>query len=137
MQGWQADAWNFRDSIPELRYAVQFKANAMSRMRLFVGVEPEVGESDTPVPLDEATTIPEQFKAVASQALTDLARSEGERRELLRKLSTSVDVPGECRLLGRVDAETGEETGRCARLMRSRSATTGITCARSPTVHKA
>jgi hypothetical protein len=110
MQGWQADAWNFRDSIPELRYAVQFKANAMSRMRLFVGVEPEVGESDKPVPLNDASGIPEQYASIARQALSDLAVDEGQRRDLLKDLSTSVDVPGEARILGRTDPETGEET---------------------------
>jgi hypothetical protein len=109
-QGWQADAWNFRDSIPELRYAVQFKANAMARMRLFVGVEPEVGESEKPVPLDESTGIPDQFAEIARKALADLAVDEGQRRDLLKKLSTSVDVPGEARILGQTNPETGEES---------------------------
>lgn len=109
LQGWQSDAWNFRDSIPELRYAVQFKANAMSRMRLFVGVEPEAGESDKPIPLDEATGIPEEVVSIATQALMDLAVDEGQRRTLLRNLSMNIDVAGECRMLGRTDKETGDE----------------------------
>lgn len=109
-QGWQADAWNFRDAIGEISYAVRFKANAMARMRLFVGVEPEVGESDKPIPLEDSEDIPTQFSSVASKALMDLAGGEGQRRELLKKLSISVDIPGEARILGQTSKETGEET---------------------------
>lgn len=109
-QGWQADAWNYRDSITELRYAIAFKANSAARMRLFVGVEPEVGESENPLPLAEATGIPEGVASIAGQALADLARNEGERRTLLKTLSTNLDVAGECFTLGQTDPQTGEET---------------------------
>ena len=108
-QGWQADAWNYRDSITELRYAIQFKANALSRMRLFVGVEPEAGESEKPIPLEDASDIPEQFATIAQQALHDLAVDEGQRRTLLKTLSTNIDVAGECFTLGRQNPQSGEE----------------------------
>jgi hypothetical protein len=110
-QGWQADAWNYRDSIGELRYAVKFLANASARMRLFVGVEPLEGEDEKkPMRLSETSGIPEQVVSEAAQALEDLARDEGARRVIMKDLSTNISVAGECFVVGRTDPETGDET---------------------------
>jgi hypothetical protein len=108
-QGWQADAWNARDSIGELRYAVQFLANSASRMRLFVAAEPSEGESDDPISLDKVEGVPPEVAEVATQAMRDLGRGKLALKNLLKAQSTNVSVAGECFLLGQTDPETGEE----------------------------
>ena len=107
-----SDAWNYRDSIGELRYAINFLANSASRMRLFVGVEPLSGDIDQqPVRLSEGGhDIPDQFASEASQALNDLAANEGSRRTIMKNISTNISVTGECFVMGRVDPETAKET---------------------------
>jgi hypothetical protein len=109
-QGWQSDAWNYRDSIGELRYALQFLANSASRMRLFVAAEPIDGESDNPIPLDKVADIPEDVLSIATQAMLDLGRGRMALKGLLKALSTNISVAGECFLLGQQNPETGEET---------------------------
>ena len=108
--GWQSNAWNYRDTIGELRYAIQFLANSAGRMRVYVAAEPNDGESDNPVPLDRITGIPEQAVSVAAQALLDLGKGRLALKGLLKQLSTNISVAGECFLLGQQDPETGEET---------------------------
>jgi hypothetical protein len=108
-QGWQSDAWNYRDTIGELRYAIQFLANSASRMRIFVAAEPAEGESDNPIPLGDVEGVPPEVLEVATEALRDLGRGKLALKNILKGLSTNVSVAGECFLLGQTDPETGEE----------------------------
>lgn len=108
-QGWQSDAWNYRDSIGELRYAIQFLANSSARMRLFAAAEPMEGESDDPVPLSEIKSVPEEVISLAEQAMRDLGRGRLAYKNILKALSTNISVAGECFMLGRTDEETGKE----------------------------
>lgn len=109
-QGWQADAWNYRDSIGELRYAIQFLANAAARMKLFVACEAQGGEDDEPKPLAEMVGIPEQAVSVAAQAMIDFSHGRMDLMGIMETLSTNISVAGECFVLGRQDPESGEET---------------------------
>lgn len=109
-QGWQSDAWNYRDTIGELRYAIQFLANSAGRMRIYVAGEPDEGESDNPVALHELPGIPEETVSLATQALLDLGRGKLALKNILKTLSTNVSVAGECFLLGQQSPETGEES---------------------------
>ena len=116
-QGWQSDAWNYRDSIGELRYAGEFLANCTARMRIFPAIYPIGGESDDPVALDKAPGIPsvilEQLVSVYAQAMLDL----GDGREAIsgfsHKISSNKTIAGEWYLLGRTDERTGAVEWSC------------------------
>lgn len=110
-QGWQSDAWNARDSIGELRYAVGFLANCAARMRLYPAAYPTTGESDVPVPLEQVAggPITPNVVALAQRAMGDLGNGRLAIGGLLESLSQNLSVAGECFLLGRADDETGKD----------------------------
>lgn len=106
-QGWQSNAWSYRDGIGELRYAVQFLANCTSRMRLFPAAYSTEGETDEPIPLKEIAGVPPEVIAACNQAMIDLGNGRMAIAGLLHSLSTNLTVAGECSLLGKQDDETG------------------------------
>ena len=116
-QGWQSDAWNYRDSIGELRYAGEFLANCTARMRIFPAIYPIGGESDDPVALDKAPGIPsvilEQLVSVCAQAMLDLGDGREAISGLLHKISSNKTIAGEWYLLGRTDEQTGAVEWSC------------------------
>jgi hypothetical protein len=58
-QAWQHDAWTYRDAIGEIRYPLEFMANAITRMRIFPAL---AGNPDEPpVKLDEAPASPTRW----------------------------------------------------------------------------
>lgn len=105
-QGWQIDAWVYRDSIPELRYAVNFLANCASRMRLFPAAYSSDSETDAPVSLADAGAPPGVI-ACAEQALRDLGNGRLAVAGLMHSLSTNLSVAAEAYLLGQEDPQTG------------------------------
>ncbi len=96
-QGWQADAWNYRDSITELRYAIQFKANALSRMGLYVAIEPEGTRAQRADPARRVRRRASRTVQGARHpgAARSCSRPNSAARDLLKNLSTNVDVAGE------------------------------------------
>lgn len=58
---WQVAAWNYRDSVDELRYAATFVASSLGRLRVFAAQNRPRGED--PSPLDPTGTIPQQVAA--------------------------------------------------------------------------
>lgn len=108
-QGWQSDAWAFRDSIGELRYAVKFLANCTARMRVYPAIYPLGGESDAPVALDKAPDVPAQVISAAGQAISDLGNDRNAISGLLSMASENKSVAGESYLVGRTDQQTGEQ----------------------------
>jgi hypothetical protein len=108
-QSWQEEAWSYRDAIPEIGYAMRFKATAVSRMRLYAAMW--VDGEDQPVPLDENPAgLPAGLADAAARALEDLAPGRMGHANLLRSLNENVEVAGECFLLGQDDPDTGEQT---------------------------
>jgi hypothetical protein len=108
-QGWQLDAWAYRDSVPELRYGINFLANCASRMRLFPAAYAEDGETDAPVPLIDAGAPIEVIDA-CNQAMSDLGNGRLAMASQLHSLSTNLSVSGEAFLLGQEDPDTGRQT---------------------------
>lgn len=109
-QGWQSDAWTYRDSIGELRYAVNFLANCASRMQLFpAAYDSTSNETGNPVPLKDLAGVPPEVVAVCNQAMVDLGDGRLAVAGLLHSLSTNLTVAGECNLLGRTNVETGAD----------------------------
>jgi hypothetical protein len=108
-QGWQIEAWAYRDSVPELRYAAAFSANCAARMRFFPAAYPLAGETDTPVPLAEAGAPPELVE-VCNNAMSDLGNGRLAISQLVKSLDSNRFIAGECYLLGQEDPDTGAQT---------------------------
>ncbi|MGI5292712.1 hypothetical protein ACQEVF_56705 [Nonomuraea polychroma] len=87
---WQAEAWQFYDEVSELRSGVGWLANALSRARLYVGVEDPDGSS-APAPAEH-----QQAQAV----LDELFSGQQGQGEMLRRMAVHLDVPGESFLTG-------------------------------------
>jgi hypothetical protein len=110
-QGWQSDAWTYRDTIGELRYAINFLANCTARMRLYVAAYPvDLGETDDPKDLEDVEGIPPEVQVMANAAMRELGQGKLAIRNLLGAASTNTSVAGEYYLLGQQDAETGAES---------------------------
>lgn len=114
-QPWQRLAWNYRDMIGELRFALQYRARAISRMHFFIA-ELQPGSDDEPIPValrnDEdpevarRITLPEDLCKAAEAELARLPLDSG--MAFLGIWSENFDVAGECWLYGHVD-EYGAE----------------------------
>lgn len=95
--GWQEEAWQFYDELGEFRYAVDWKAEMISRVRLRAGKkrpgydEPELQDS-----------------GLAAELIDKLLQgSDGGPDQLMRSFATLLGVPGECWLTGEtVDPNT-------------------------------
>ncbi len=108
-QGWQLDAWGYRDAIGELRYATQFLAQCTARMQLYPAAYPMDGQSDKPVRLAEIAGVPPEVAAVAHRALADLGRGRLDIGAMLKTLSTNLTIAGECLMLGEQDEQGGPD----------------------------
>jgi len=114
-QPWQSLAWRYRDMIGELRFALQFRARAISRVRFYVAEI--ISDDDEPIPVDlrndddaekrARVTLPEDLCAAAEEELERLPLGAG--YEFLGVWSENFDVAGDCWLHGYTDKLTGEE----------------------------
>jgi hypothetical protein len=120
-QRWQTLAWGYRDMIGELRAALKFRAQAISRVRFYVAEivddddEPialelrhEKNDDGTPTERSLKITLPEDLCQAAEAELARLPLDEGD--SFLGVWSENFDVAGECWLYGRLHPDTGEET---------------------------
>lgn len=117
-QRWQPLAWQYRDSIPELRFATTFRANSLSRVRMFPALI--IDDDDEPIPL---SLIHDEDPAKAAQIdlppdLCDAAQAMLDRLPLddgftfIGAWSENFDTAGECWLHGSIDPDTGDESWR-------------------------
>lgn len=104
---WQEDAWAYRDSIGEIRYAMGFLKYACSKVRLIAAVTSADGQD--PVPLDESDISP-GAKSAAADALARLSGGTFQYGDMLATYAENLEVPGECYLVGR-EVDGVEEWG--------------------------
>lgn len=107
-ENWQGEAWDYFDDIGELKYGANFLANAIARLRLFVGIRP-APEAD-PVPLSKLKG--PEVPGGAEQAEDALARIQspfGGHADLLRVGALNLTVAGEFFLIGRTKIENAAE----------------------------
>lgn len=121
-QRWQTLAWGYRDMIGELRGALKFRADAISRVRFYVAEitdndddEPvgvaarnEKDKDGNPTERAEQITLDEALCRAAEEELARLPLSSGDA--FLGVWSENFDVAGECWLHGYIDKDTEEET---------------------------
>lgn len=105
-QDWQSDAWGYRDMIGELRFGLQFRSRAVSRVKYFAAqVMPE---EDEPIPLDsdKGVKVPAAVIKIAQEEMARLPLSQG--FGFLGVLDENFGVTGEAWLHGYM--RDGEET---------------------------
>ena len=93
-QEWTNRAWGYYESVGEVRYAANFVANALSRLRLIAATTPSA-TSDAWEPIE----VKEGAVADAVKQLTD---PRGGQRGLLRSIGLNLFIPGEAFLLGQM-----------------------------------
>lgn len=94
---WQADAWGYRDMIGELRFAHQFLARAVSRVRFFPAEI--IPNEDDPIPVDHADArLPAGLAEAAQEELARLPLGSGYQFSGI--LSENLDTAGEAYIHG-------------------------------------
>jgi len=121
-QSWQSLAWAYRDMIIELRYAFQFRARAISRVKFYVAEILE--DDDEPIAVSmrhdedadrrKRVTVPEQLAAAAE---AELARLPLDSYEFTGVWSENFDVAGDCWMHGSIDPYTEEEVWKIRSVM--------------------
>lgn len=96
-ESWQEEAWDYYDSLGEFRFAVTWKAEMISRVRLRAGRM--ISGQDEPELLSDGA---------ASEIISELGGGIGGQPELLDSLSVQLDVPGDGWLIG--EAHAGKNT---------------------------
>jgi hypothetical protein len=89
-QNWQNEVWGFYETLGELRYVIDWKANLISRIRLRAAKR--MPNADEPVI---------QTSGVGVDIINGLQDSEiGQQSQLMLQFATHINVPGECWLVG-------------------------------------
>lgn len=101
---WQDDAWDYYDSIGEIKYAAGLIGAVMSRIRLY----PAAITSDDTVPsaLDEVDNLADGIEESSRRALKKLSTANGGVPGLLHDASINLFIAGECYLV-QVPARVG------------------------------
>lgn len=86
---WQEEVWDHYDSLGEFRYAIDWKSEMVSRVRLRAART--VPGQDEPEVTDEG---------IPAQLIMELGGGVGGQSEMLASLSTQINVPGEGYLVG-------------------------------------
>lgn len=108
--GWQTEAWEYFDSIGEIKYAFMMTAAVMSRMRLYVAYSTD--PADPPAHINDIEAIPEEVRKLADSHLRRLDSCHGGLPGLLSDASINLAVAGECYLvqqLPSIDGKTPEK----------------------------
>lgn len=94
---WQSDAWGYRDMIGELRFAHQFLARAVARVRFFPAEI--IPTEDDPIPVNHPdSTLPPGLAQAAREELSRLPLGAG--YQFVGILSENLDATGEAYLHG-------------------------------------
>lgn len=92
---WQSEAWEYYDSIGEIKYAFTLVANVMSRVRLYAARVDDPAEPPTPIDVNTDNT---DEKRVAL-ALSRLSGSFGGQPGMMRDSALNLCVTGEFNLV--------------------------------------
>ena len=95
-ENWQEKAWEFFDTVGELRFGVQWKANGMSRVNLIAARVPDhLGDDpDEIVPAKEGDPPLSPAEAAALDLVAAMAGGPSGQGQMLGHLATLLSVPG-------------------------------------------
>lgn len=91
-ESWQAMAWQYYDFCGELRYALKWKADAISRARLYIGKVSDADAEPAPVEKNE--------QPQAQQALAELFGGPSGQSMMLRTITLHLGVVGDSYVVG-------------------------------------
>ena len=94
---WQTEAWEYYDSIGEVKYAFNLVASVVSRIRLYAAAIDN--PSEAPSPIDGVEKIDPKLAAAAQRALDRLSSAYGGQPGLLKDAALNLQVTGECYLV--------------------------------------
>lgn len=98
-QQWQEDFWAYYDEMPEVKYALNFLANGMQKVRFYAAARNEQGQI---VAIDDESS-PLAGTPLAAQAVAEMDRvrnGTAGQGEINRLLVLNLEGPGECHLHG-------------------------------------
>ena len=94
---WQSEAWEYYDSIGEIKYAFNLVASVVSRIRLYAAAIQN--PSEAPAPIDSVSKVDERLAAASQRALDRLSSAYGGQPGLLKDAALNLQVTGECYLV--------------------------------------
>jgi hypothetical protein len=94
---WQSEAWEYYDSIGEIKYAFNLVASVVSRIRLYAAAINNPNEA--PSPIEDVEKVDERLAAAAQRALDRLSSAYGGQPGLLKDAALNLQVTGECYLV--------------------------------------
>lgn len=107
---WQEDAWGYRDSVPELKFACRFITNSLGRLRIYAAQNQPRGEE--PIPLSRDGGESGISPATLAAAIEAVERLDLDNRgtNIFSRLGENMEVAAEAYLLGEADPDspTGE-----------------------------
>lgn len=106
-ESWQTEAWKHYDLCGELRAGVSWKANSLSRARLYVATASDTDAEPTPIETeDNAVLTPSQHLAI--EALAAFGGGPTGQAQILYMVSLQLDVCGDSYIVGWQDSDGGE-----------------------------
>jgi hypothetical protein len=94
---WQSEAWEYYDSIGEVKYAFNLVASVVSRIRLYAAAINS--PSEAPAPIETVDAVDPRLAAAAQRALDRLNSAFGGQAGLLKDAALNLQVTGECYLV--------------------------------------
>lgn len=94
---WQSEAWEYYDSIGEIKYAFNLVASVVSRIRLYAAAI--ANPNETPSPIENVEKIDSRLAAASQRALDRLSSAFGGQAGLLKDAALNLQVTGECYLV--------------------------------------
>jgi len=94
---WQSEAWEYYDSIGEIKYAFNLVASVVSRIRLYAAAINNPNEA--PSPIEDVEKVDDRLAAAAQRALDRLSSAYGGQPGLLKDAALNLQVTGECYLV--------------------------------------
>jgi hypothetical protein len=94
---WQSEAWEYYDSIGEVKYAFNLVASVVSRIRLYAAAINNPNEA--PSPIEDVEQVDEKLSHAAQRALDRLSSAYGGQPGLLKDAALNLQVTGECYLV--------------------------------------
>lgn len=109
-EGWQNEAWTYVDAVPELKFAVGFNGNALSRLRLYPAYI--VDRDQAPVPIQDAVGSAGCTQKLANDAQDESSRmdqSEGGLAGLMNEYGKILSVSGDSYTVATPETPTEDE----------------------------
>lgn len=95
---WQQLAWKHYDAIGEVKYAFNYFANALSRVRFYAAYSPD-DRDGPPVPIGSVGNLDRNVVTAARYEVAKLDTAHGGQPGLIRAAGLNLAVAGECYLI--------------------------------------